>query len=87
MLNLAYSPQIPKFMIDAMEWHGKRLGVPLSVLEALGQDETTVKGFLDACDLGRGYDYINAAILNDLTKAGLLFPKRSERADEAAKAH
>ncbi|MBI4393586.1 MAG: hypothetical protein HY556_07300 [Euryarchaeota archaeon] len=87
MLNLAYSPMVPTFMIDAMEWHGRRLGVPLSVLETLGQDENTVKGFLDACEVGRGYDYINATILNDLTKAGILFPKRSERADDAAKAH
>lgn len=87
MLDLKYNPEVPKFMIDAMEWHARRLGVPLSVVEAIGQAEADVRGFLDACELGKGYDFINEAILADLTKAGLLFPKRGETTDTAAAAH
>ena len=48
LLNLAYEPSTPRATLAAMERAGKRMGLPLEVLERLGQDERLCEGFLEA---------------------------------------
>lgn len=46
MLNLAYSPEVPKAMIEMLEHYGKRMGMSLEEMETLGQSLQSVEQFL-----------------------------------------
>lgn len=53
MLNLAYGP-VPAPMLEMMEHHGRRLGLSLSELEAIGQHLELVERFIVESEEGRG---------------------------------
>ncbi|HVL86543.1 MAG TPA: hypothetical protein VM681_00845 [Candidatus Thermoplasmatota archaeon] len=60
MLNLAYGVDVPAPLLEIMEHHARRLGLPLSQVELLGQDTETVEGFLLAIERGAARSYASS---------------------------
>jgi hypothetical protein len=52
LLSLAYGASVPREKLAAMERLGRSLGLPLSILEAIGQDERSCDGFVRAVQAG-----------------------------------
>lgn len=52
MLNLAYSPAVPRDLLVAMERAGRDLGLPLATIERLGQSLTLCSAFVHAARRG-----------------------------------
>lgn len=53
-LNLDYDGSVPADLLDQLELHGRRLGVPLGVLEEVGNDLDLAEAFILAVERGRG---------------------------------
>ncbi|HVL47657.1 MAG TPA: hypothetical protein VM889_03785 [Candidatus Thermoplasmatota archaeon] len=62
MLDLAYAPDVPRAMLDVLEHHGRRLGLPLSTLEAIGQSLDLVERFIVECERGYGEAFADFVI-------------------------
>lgn len=52
LLSLAYGASVSREKLAAMERLGRSLGLPLSTLEAIGQDERLCDGFEQAVQAG-----------------------------------
>ncbi|MGQ0534459.1 MAG: hypothetical protein ACT4PT_00095 [Methanobacteriota archaeon] len=58
MLDVRYSPELPRAMIDLIEHHARATGLPLEMLELIGQDLAVTEGFIVACEDGRCWEYV-----------------------------
>jgi hypothetical protein len=54
MLDLGYASDVPPALIEMLEHHGRRLGLPLATMEAIGQSLDIVERFIVECEDGRG---------------------------------
>ena len=57
-LPLDYGADVPEPMLELLEHHGRAVGLPLEVLELLGQDLDAVEGFILAVEDGRVWEYV-----------------------------
>ncbi|HWG89721.1 MAG TPA: hypothetical protein VNZ52_02630 [Candidatus Thermoplasmatota archaeon] len=73
MLNLAYSPEVPKALIELLEHYGKRMGMALEELETIGQSLESVERFVNEVEESQ------AALLRDVCHAGLVRNASAQR--------
>ncbi|MHB8585755.1 MAG: hypothetical protein ACYDDF_07960 [Thermoplasmatota archaeon] len=84
MLNLAYAPDIPRSMIEVLEFHARRIGLPLSEVEALGQSLDLVEAFIVESEAGRGSVY--ADFVREHGAGAVAFASRSRGTVSSARA-
>lgn len=75
MLDLAYAPDVPRAMLDVLEHHGRRLGLSLPALEAIGQSLDLVERFIVEYESGRGEVF--AAFVAERAAGAAAFAARS----------
>ncbi len=63
-LNLGYDGSVPPDLLDHVEHHARRLGIPLGVLEEVGNDLELAEAFIVAVERRGGRAF--AARLQDL---------------------
>lgn len=54
MLPLDYDAKIPRALIELLEHHARRFGMPLARVEQLGRDLELLERFLVAVEQGQG---------------------------------
>lgn len=54
MVRLAYGPDVPRGLLDLVEHHGRQLGLPLHLLELMGQSQEQAERFIVAAERGLG---------------------------------
>jgi hypothetical protein len=54
MVRLAYGPDVPRGLLDLVEFHGKNLGLPLHLMERMGQSVDEAERFIVASERGLG---------------------------------
>ncbi|HVL49773.1 MAG TPA: hypothetical protein VM889_14545 [Candidatus Thermoplasmatota archaeon] len=69
MIDLAAAPDVPRRLVEAIVAEGRRLGLPLDVLELIAQDRRVATGFLAACRRARGRAFVDALDLDRLRQA------------------
>jgi hypothetical protein len=57
MLDVTYAPDVPTKLVDELEHHVRRLGVPLDAVEAIGQSLDLVEAFIVAAERGLGFEF------------------------------
>lgn len=60
VLNLPYSPDVPRALIEVVEHHGRRLGLTLAALERIGQSLDLSESFIVASESGIGNEFADA---------------------------
>lgn len=74
-LAVSYSAEIPDALLEAMESHGRRLGLSMETLERVGNDPVLCEDFVAHAEVGAGDLFIA-----DLTAEPIPAPRaRSER--------
>lgn len=53
-MRLAYGPDVPQALIDQVEFHARSLGLPLHLLEMMGQSTERAEQFIVAAERGLG---------------------------------
>lgn len=79
MLNLRYSPDVPKAMIEMLEHYGKRMGLPLDEMERLGGSLEAVETFLNEVEGAQEALFRDLALVRSL-RAGTPMPRDLARA-------
>lgn len=54
MVRLAYGPDVPQGLLDLVEHHGTSIGLPLHLLERMGQSVEQAERFIVAAEQGLG---------------------------------
>lgn len=67
-MDLDYDPRIPDDLLRDLERAARELGLPLHVIELLGQDRAVARGFLEACTNDRGPAFMDEVDLDRLER-------------------
>lgn len=57
-LDLDYDDALHPTMVDLLEHHARRLGVPLAAVERIGQDLDALEAFVVAAEDGRAHEMV-----------------------------
>ena len=74
MVRLAYGPDVPRAVLDLVEFHGRNLGLPLHLLELMGKDADHAERFVIAAEQGLGMAFAMNACYGEPFEALLEAP-------------